>query len=75
MTEQREPLSELVAKLNARREKLWRGRVFESSVELIRHDSPLPFPLGNWRAQCIDGVREALRRWDVPSEHHQGHSQ
>lgn len=26
----------------------------------VLHDAALPFPLGNWRAQFVDGVRRAL---------------
>jgi hypothetical protein len=34
--------------------------VLRSSGIRILHDTPLPFPLGNWRAQFVDGVRAAL---------------
>jgi hypothetical protein len=26
----------------------------------VLHDQPLPFPLGNWRAQFVAGFRRAL---------------
>lgn len=26
----------------------------------VLHDQPLPFPLGNWRADFIAGLRQAL---------------
>jgi hypothetical protein len=26
----------------------------------VLHDQPLPFPLGNWRAEFIAGLRRAL---------------
>jgi hypothetical protein len=26
----------------------------------VLHDQPLPFPLGNWRAEFIAGLRQAL---------------
>lgn len=32
-----------------------------AAVEIL-HDKPLPFPLGNWRAQFIDGFRQAVMR-------------
>jgi len=31
-----------------------------AEIEIL-HDQPLPFPLGNWRAQFIDGFRQAIR--------------
>jgi hypothetical protein len=26
----------------------------------VLHDQPLPFPLGNWRAEFVAGLRQAL---------------
>jgi hypothetical protein len=31
----------------------------QASVKLL-HDEPLPFPLGNWRARFVGGMRKAL---------------
>lgn len=31
-----------------------------ASGAMVLHSAPLPFPLGNWRAQFVDGVRAAL---------------
>jgi hypothetical protein len=43
------------------------GLVYELAAPVLRrgsvrvlHDEPLPFPLGNWRARFVKGVRKAL---------------
>ena len=43
------------------------AKVYEATAPALRaagvqilHDAPLPFPLGNWRAQFVQGVRRAL---------------
>lgn len=43
------------------------GKVYEAAAPALRsegvrilHDGPLPFPLGNWRAQFVTGMRRAL---------------
>lgn len=45
------------------------GAVYEVAAPALRaagvrilHDRPLPFPLGNWRAQFVRGFRDALER-------------
>ncbi len=47
--------------------------VFESVADLLAksgvsvlHATPLPFPLGNWRRQFVEGVRAALRNKPAP---------
>ena len=51
------------------------GVVFDLTAPVLRaagvkilHSTPLPFPLGNWRAQFVDGFRAALAGtlWDRP---------
>jgi hypothetical protein len=43
------------------------GKVFEAAAESLRaggvtllHDRPLPFPVGNWRREFVDGFRRAI---------------
>jgi hypothetical protein len=43
------------------------GKVYEAAAPALRdagitllHDEALPFPLGNWRAQFVAGMRRAL---------------
>src|SRR5581483_6338307 len=45
------------------------GKVYAAAATPLRdagvrvlHDVPLPFPLGNWRAEFVQGFRRALRR-------------
>lgn len=53
------------------------GVVYELAAPALRsagvdviHDAALPFPLGNWRRQFVDGLRAALAgtSWDGPGE-------
>jgi hypothetical protein len=44
------------------------GKVFELAATALRaagvrilHDEPLPFPLGNWRARFVHGLRRAIQ--------------
>jgi len=77
MPDRRKAIEENVGKLVARCLELrprrgviiCHGMVFEKAAMPLRqagiavlHDSPLPFPLGNWRSKFVEGMREALKR-------------